>query len=158
MKTKPSKITKTSRLVLIEIASLYQRQNNWGKVSWFPNWIVQAQTREAVPFLWRREDVVQTSPWKFTNRTGTSVDEGARKSNNWLEQWQSCKLGTESRVWTFPRAFPSSTDVPVLMLNQAQNAVPWPLPSPSYVNRCISEKVKVRCTYGEAYLELFKDF
>ena len=54
----------------------------------------------------------------FSNRTGTSVDEGARKSNNWLDQWQSGKLGTGSRVWSFPRAFPSSTDVPVLLLNQ----------------------------------------
>ena len=25
----------------------------------------------------------------FSNRTGTSVDDGARKSNNWLDQWQS---------------------------------------------------------------------
>ena len=34
----------------------------------------------------------------FINRTGTSVDDGARKLNNWLDQWQSGKLGTESRV------------------------------------------------------------
>ena len=34
----------------------------------------------------------------FGNRTGTSVDDGARKSNNWLDQWQSGKLGTGSRV------------------------------------------------------------
>ena len=34
----------------------------------------------------------------FSNRTGTSVDDGARKSNNWLDQWQSGKLGTGSRV------------------------------------------------------------
>ena len=34
----------------------------------------------------------------FSNRTGTSVDDGARKLNNWLHQWQSCKLGTGSRV------------------------------------------------------------
>ena len=32
------------------------------------------------------------------NRTGTLVDHGARKSNNWLDQWQSGKLGTGSRV------------------------------------------------------------
>ena len=37
----------------------------------------------------------------FSNRTGMSVDNGPRKSNNWL-----------------PRAFPSSNDVPVLFLNQ----------------------------------------
>ena len=49
---------------------------------------------------------------------GTSVDNGARKSNNWLDQWQSGKLGTGSRVSSFPRAFPSPTDVPVLVLNQ----------------------------------------
>ena len=47
----------------------------------------------------------------FSNRTGTSVDDGTRKSNNWLDQWQSGKLSTGSRVKTFPRAFPWSTDV-----------------------------------------------
>ena len=34
----------------------------------------------------------------FSNRTGTSIDDGARKSNNWLDQWHSGKLGTGSRV------------------------------------------------------------
>ena len=28
----------------------------------------------------------------------TSVDDGARKSKNWLDEWQSGKLGTGSRV------------------------------------------------------------
>ena len=51
-------------------------------------------------------------------RAGTSVEEGALKSNNCLDQWQSGKLSTGSRVKSFPRAFPSSTDVPVLLLNQ----------------------------------------
>ena len=55
----------------------------------------------------------------FSNRTGTSVDDGARKSNNWLDQWQSDKLGTGSRVESFPRAFPSSNDVRGLLLNQS---------------------------------------
>ena len=32
------------------------------------------------------------------DRTGTSVDDSARKSNNRLDQWQSGKLGTGSRV------------------------------------------------------------
>ena len=54
----------------------------------------------------------------FSNRTGTSVDDGARKSNNWLNQWLSGKLGTGSRVWSFSRALPWSNDVPVLLLNQ----------------------------------------
>ena len=54
----------------------------------------------------------------LSNRTGTSVDDSARKSNNWLDQWQSSKLGTGSRVQSFPRAFPSSSDVLVLLLNQ----------------------------------------
>ena len=49
---------------------------------------------------------------------GTSVDDGARKSNNWIDQWSSDKLGTGSRVQSFPRDFPSSNDVPVLLLNQ----------------------------------------
>ena len=47
-----------------------------------------------------------------------SVDNDVHKSNNWLDQWQSGKLGTGSRVYSFPRAFPSPTDVPVLLLNQ----------------------------------------
>ena len=34
----------------------------------------------------------------FSNRTGTSVDNGARKSNSWLDQWKSGKSGTGSRV------------------------------------------------------------
>ena len=50
--------------------------------------------------------------------TGTSVYDGARKLNNWFDQWQSDKLGTGSRVKSFPRAFSSSNDVPVLLLNQ----------------------------------------
>ena len=33
-----------------------------------------------------------------SNRTGTSVDDSGRKSNNWLDQWHSGKLGTGSRV------------------------------------------------------------
>ena len=49
---------------------------------------------------------------------GTSVDDGARKSNNWIDQWSSDKLGTGSRVQSFPRDFPSSNDVPILLLNQ----------------------------------------
>ena len=57
------------------------------------------------------------SGW-FSNRTGTSVDDGERKLSNWLDQWQKSKLGTGSRVYSFPRDFPSSTDVHVLLLNQ----------------------------------------
>ena len=34
----------------------------------------------------------------FSNRAGTSVDDGACKSNNWLDQLQSGKLGTESSI------------------------------------------------------------
>ena len=34
----------------------------------------------------------------FSNRMGTSVDDGARKSNKKLDQWQSGKLGTGSLV------------------------------------------------------------
>ena len=60
---------------------------------------------------------------RFGNRTGTSVDDGGRRSNNWLDQWQSDKLGTRSRVQFFPRAFPSSTDVPVLLLNQPNEEI-----------------------------------
>ena len=34
----------------------------------------------------------------FSNRTGTLVNDGAHKSNNWLDQLQSGKLGTGSLV------------------------------------------------------------
>ena len=61
--------------------------------------------------------VVPIIGW-FSKRTGTSVDDGARKSNNWVGQWLCGKLGTGSRVQSFPRAFPSSNDVPVLLLGQ----------------------------------------
>ena len=56
---------------------------------------------------------------RFSNRTGTSVDDGARKSNNWLDQWQSGKLAAKVTFSPFPRAFPSC-DVPVLLLNRDQ--------------------------------------
>ena len=65
----------------------------------------------------RQRVYVEILGW-FSNSTGTSVDDGARKSNNWLDQWQSGKLGTRSRVQPFPRAFPLLYDVPVLLLNQ----------------------------------------
>ena len=51
------------------------------------------------------------------------------KLNNWLNQWQSGKLGSGSRVWSFPCAFPSSTDVPVLLLNQ---------PESTFLSGCLS--------------------
>ena len=54
-------------------------------------------------------------------RTGTSVDDGARKSKNWLDQWHSRKLGTGSRVYSLPCAFLSSNNVPILLLNQPNN-------------------------------------
>ena len=54
----------------------------------------------------------------FSYRTGTSVDDGVRKSTNWLDQWLSGKVGTGSRVKSFSRALPSSNDVPALLLNQ----------------------------------------
>ena len=47
-----------------------------------------------------------------------SVDDGARKSNNWLDRWLRGKLGTGRRVLSFPCAFPSSNDVSVLLLSQ----------------------------------------
>ena len=34
----------------------------------------------------------------FSNRMEMLVDDGACKSNNWLDQWQSDKLSTGSRV------------------------------------------------------------
>ena len=52
-----------------------------------------------------------------------SVDDGARKSNYWLDQWLSGKLGTRRRVQSFSRAFlPSKNGVPILLLNQPISA------------------------------------
>ena len=56
--------------------------------------------------------------WPTNPGEWVSVDDGARKSNKWLDQWYSGKLGTGSRVKSVPLAFPSSNDVPVPLLNQ----------------------------------------
>ena len=48
--------------------------------------------------FWERISGDRVETLLFSNRTGTSVDNGVRKSNNWLDQWQSDKLGTGSRV------------------------------------------------------------
>ena len=46
----------------------------------------------------RRFQTDGKSGFRFSNRTGTSVDDGARKWNKWLDQLQHGKLGTRSRV------------------------------------------------------------
>ena len=46
-----------------------------------------------------RESVVAPTIGWFSNITGTLVDDGARKSNNWLDRWLNGKLGTGSRVY-----------------------------------------------------------
>ena len=43
---------------------------------------------------------------------------GARKSSDWLDKWKSSKLGTGSRIQSFLRAFPSPTEVSVLLVSQ----------------------------------------
>ena len=48
-------------------------------------------------------------PWASLDR---AVDDGARKSNNWLDQWQSRKLSTGSHLHFLPCAFPSSIAFP----------------------------------------------
>ena len=59
----------------------------------------------------------QSIGW-FSNKTGMSVDNSTCKSSDWLDQWQSGKLSTGSHVLSFLHAFPTSNDVPVLLLNQ----------------------------------------
>ena len=51
-------------------------------------------------------------------RLSDGSDDGARKSKSWLGQWQSGKVGTGNRNKSFSRAFPLSTDVSILLLNQ----------------------------------------
>ena len=46
-----------------------------------------------------RESVAAPTIGWFSNITGTLVDDGARKSNNWLDRWLNGKLGTGSRVY-----------------------------------------------------------
>ena len=38
---------------------------------------------------------------RFSNRTGTSVDDGARRSNNWRDQWQSSNWAPEVALSPF---------------------------------------------------------
>ena len=54
--------------------------------------------RNSDSLTWSEVKVVNKKIGWFSNRTGTSVDDGAGKSNNWLDQWQSGKLSTGSRV------------------------------------------------------------
>ena len=42
--------------------------------------------------------LIEDSDRLIQQQNGTSVDDGARKLNNWLGQWQSGKLGSGSRV------------------------------------------------------------
>ena len=64
-----------------------------------------------------KADLILILGW-FSNKMGMAVENGTCKSNNWPDQWQSGKLGTESHVSSFLCAFPSSTEVSVLLLNQ----------------------------------------
>ena len=54
--------------------------------------------RNSDSLTWSEVKDVNQKIGSFSNRTGTSVDDGASKSNNWLDQWQSGKLSTGSRV------------------------------------------------------------
>ena len=42
--------------------------------------------------------LIQDSDRLIQQQNGTSVDDGERNSKNWLDEWQSGKLGTGSRV------------------------------------------------------------
>ena len=61
--------------------------------------------RTVETFCAELEKMVMANRWRciswifgwFSNRTGTSVADGVRKSNNWVDQWHSSKLGTGSR-------------------------------------------------------------
>ena len=63
---------------------------------------------------WEGNRGKEETPSLFIPRA-SPVDNGARKSNNWLDQWQSGKLGTGSHLQSVSRAF---LDVSVLLLNQ----------------------------------------
>ena len=54
----------------------------------------------------------------FSNRMGMSVDNGARKSNNWLDQCRVTNWATEVVLSPFRVLSFLPTDVPVLLLNQ----------------------------------------
>ena len=90
---------------------------SFGQLSMTSFWILRVFTK---PYFIQSCDVTILD-W-FSNRTGASGYNCSRKSNNWLDQWQSSKLGTRSQVWSFARPFLLSKEVPVLLLNQPINS------------------------------------
>ena len=72
-----------------------QRLNNQGQVT-----VVQRLNSADVTMTKQSAQIINVTNTKQSaqDRTGTSIDNGARKSNNWLDQWQSSVLGTGSRV------------------------------------------------------------
>ena len=72
-----------------------QRLNNQGQVT-----VVQRLNSADVTMTKQSVQIINVTNTKQSaqDRTGTSIDNGARKSNNWLDQWQSSVLGTGSRV------------------------------------------------------------
>ena len=78
------------------------KSNNWLDQWQSGNWAPEVvfSPFHAFPVVnWCSRPVAKSAclGW-FSNRTGTSVDDGARKSNNWLDRWHSGKLSTGSRV------------------------------------------------------------
>ena len=71
-----------------------------------PEWNGTTETARKQPTFpdsttgFSQNDVGGTSAERglYSYRTGTSVDDGARKPNNWLDQLHSGKLGTGGRV------------------------------------------------------------
>ena len=57
--------------------------------------LLSKQQLQSNPIDTDTEGVIEN---RFSNRTGMSVDDGARKSNNWLDQRQSDKLDIRTSV------------------------------------------------------------
>ena len=58
--------------------------------------------------------------WVYNGEASARLNYDCARKSAQFDQWPSGKLYTGSRVQSFPCAFPSSTDVPVLLLDHSK--------------------------------------
>ena len=87
----------------LERRSYKQRKRETNNKHSRPN-LGRSGRRELIPYppppqkKTKQNKTKQNDFQSVSHRTRTSVDEGGRKSNNWLDQWLSGKLGIVGRV------------------------------------------------------------
>ena len=85
----------------LERRSYKQRKRETNNKHSRPN-LGRSGRRELIPYPppppKKNNKTKQNDFQSVSHRTRTSVDEGGRKSNNWLDQWLSGKLGIVGRV------------------------------------------------------------